>query len=84
VWGNIAKRTGVKVIRFHDGRHAMASRMLERGVNPKIVQERLGHSTISITMDIYSHVGETLQREAASKFDDILNVSYNESVVGKS
>jgi len=83
-WGNIAKRAGIKVIRFHDGRHTMASRMMEQGINPKVVQERMGHSTISTTMDIYSHIGETLQKEAANKFDDIFNVSYNESVVSKS
>jgi len=46
--------------------------LLQAGINPKIVQERLGHESISTTMDIYSHVIPTLQREAAQKLDDLL------------
>jgi integrase len=56
--------------RFHDLRHAMATMMLEDGTHPKIVQERLGHATISVTLDTYSHVKPKLQREAAAKFDE--------------
>ena len=40
------------------------------GVHPKIVQERLGHSTIAVTMDLYSHVSETMQGDATAKLDD--------------
>ena len=46
--------------------------MLKQGVHPKIVQERLGHSIIQITLDTYSHVAPGLQRAAAKKFDDIV------------
>jgi integrase len=56
--------------RFHDLRHAMATMMLEDGQHPKVVQERLGHATISVTLDTYSHVNAKLQREAAAKFDE--------------
>lgn len=56
-------------IRFHDLRHSHASALLAANVHPKIVQERLGHSTIAITMDLYSHVTETLQEDAASRLD---------------
>ena len=42
--------------------------LLKQGVNPKIIQERLGHSSIRITMDIYSHVMPSMQKEAAEKF----------------
>ncbi|HEY4001311.1 MAG TPA: site-specific integrase [Candidatus Xenobia bacterium] len=56
--------------RFHDLRHAMATMMLEDGAHPKVVQERLGHATISVTLDTYSHVKPKLQREAAAKFDE--------------
>lgn len=51
--------------RFHDLRHAHATLLLSQGVHPKVVQERLGHSTISVTMDVYSHVMPQLQRDAA-------------------
>ena len=44
--------------------------MLSQGVHPKIVQERLGHSSISVTLDTYSHLAPTLQHQAALKFDE--------------
>ena len=46
--------------------------MLKQGVHPKIVQERLGHSSIQITLDTYSHVAPGLQQAAANRFDDIV------------
>ena len=55
--------------RLHDLRHTHATLMLKQGVHPKVVQERLGHSTISITLDTYSHVTPGLQRAAAMAFD---------------
>jgi integrase len=57
---------GVPHVRFHDLRHSHASVLLAANVHPKIVSERLGHSTIGITMDLYSHTTETLQRDAAN------------------
>nr|WP_236905077.1 site-specific integrase [Clostridium formicaceticum] len=59
-------------IRFHDLRHTHATLLLKMGVNPKIVQERLGHSTISTTMDIYSHALPEMQKEAAEKLEEKL------------
>jgi integrase len=56
-------------VRFHDLRHSHATQLLAAGVHPKIAQERLGHSTISITMDLYSHVTETMQEDAAARLD---------------
>lgn len=53
-------------IRLHDLRHTMATCMLRAGVHVKVVSERLGHSTVSITLDTYSHVLPTIQREAVS------------------
>jgi len=47
--------------------------MLKQGVHPKIVQERLGHSTIAITLDTYSHVVPGLQEAAAKRFDAVLS-----------
>lgn len=72
-WPMLAARAGVKVIRLHDARHTHASLMLKEGIHPKIVQERLGHSSISITLDTYSHVSPGLQEAAAKRFDDLLN-----------
>jgi integrase len=58
-------RAGLPPIRIHDLRHSYASIALARGVHPKVVQEALGHSTIAVTLDLYSHVVPSLQREAA-------------------
>ena len=59
-------------LRFHDLRHAHASLLLQQGVHPKIVSERLGHSGVNITLDTYSHVLPSLQAEAAARLDDLL------------
>lgn len=58
-------------IRFHDLRHTAATLMLLRGVPPKVVQERLGHASIAMTMDTYSHVLPSMQRAAADAMDDL-------------
>ena len=63
---------GLPLIRLHDLRHLQASLLLAGGLHPKVVQERLGHSKTSITMDTYSHLMPTLQREAAEVLDKLL------------
>lgn len=68
----LLKKAGLPDIRFHDLRHTSATLLLSAGVHPKVVQERLGHSQISVTLDTYSHVLPTLQLEAADKLDSIL------------
>ena len=65
-------RAGFGEVRFHDLRHTAASLLLSAGVHPKIVQERLGHSTVALTLDVYSHVLGSLQRDAAEQLDEIL------------
>jgi integrase len=60
---------GFPRVRFHDLRHTHATQLLASGVHPKIVQERLGHSTIAVTMDVYSQVTATMQSEAVAKLD---------------
>jgi integrase len=72
VFKPLLKKAGLPNIRFHDLRHTSATLLLSAGVHPKIVQERLGHSQISVTLDTYSHVLPTLQLEAADKLDSIL------------
>jgi len=78
-WVMLAARAGVKVIRLHDARHTHASLMLKQGVHPKIVQERLGHASIQITLDTYSHVAPGLQQAAAEGFDKLVSPMYNNS-----
>ncbi len=65
-------RAGVPTIRFHDLRHTSATLMLAEGVHGKIVQERLGHSSIAMTLDLYSHVTDDMQRQAADRLDAVL------------
>jgi integrase len=65
----LLKRAGLPTVRFHDLRHTAATLLLCEGVHPKIVQERLGHSQISVTLDTYSHVLPTMQRDAADRLD---------------
>ena len=64
-WERLTKRAGFPGVRLHDARHTHATIMLSQGVNPKIVSERLGHSTVSMTLDLYSHVLPGLQEAAA-------------------
>ncbi len=61
--------TGLERIRFHDLRHSHATQMLAAGVHPKVAQERLGHSTIAITLDVYSHVMPGMGAVAAERVD---------------
>ncbi|MFC1978583.1 tyrosine-type recombinase/integrase [Chloroflexota bacterium] len=72
-WNLLVKQCGVKAIRLHDARHTHASIMLKQGIHPKIVQERLGHTSIQITLDTYSHIAPGLQEAAAKGFDDVIN-----------
>ena len=65
-------RAGLESIRFHDLRHTAATLMLEQGIHPKVVSEMLGHSRISTTLDLYSHVTPSLQRGAAIAMDQLL------------
>lgn len=70
---SVLKETGLPNIRFHDLRHTSASLLLAAGVHPKVVQERLGHSTIVLTLDTYSHLIPGMQDRAAEKMEKILS-----------
>ncbi len=63
----LSRRAGLPRIRLHDLRHSAASILLSAGVNPKVVQERLGHSSVQITLDLYSHVAPGIQEDAAKR-----------------
>jgi integrase len=72
-WVKLVRRIGLRGIRLHDARHTHASLMLKQGVHPKIVQERLGHASIQLTLDTYSHVVPGLQEAAAAGFDKMIS-----------
>lgn len=64
-FGRLLRRTGLQHIRLHDLRHTYATLALEAGVNPKVVQENLGHSHVSVTLGIYSHVKKKMKTDTA-------------------
>jgi integrase len=69
----LLERASLPEIRFHDLRHTCATLLLSKNVNPKIVSEMLGHATIAITLDTYSHVLPTMQESAARAMEDALS-----------
>jgi integrase len=69
----LLKRASLPPIRFHDLRHTAATLLLGRGVHPKMVADLLGHTRISTTLDLYSHVTPTMQREAVAAMDAVLS-----------
>ncbi len=68
----ILRKANLPNIRFHDLRHTHATLMLQQGEHPKVVSERLGHSSIQITLDTYSHALPNLQAEAAQRLDKLM------------
>lgn len=68
----VASSAGVRVVRLHDARHGCATLLTAAGVAPRVVMEILGHSQIGITMDVYTHVVQDMQREASSHMDRLL------------
>lgn len=76
------ERAGVPVIRWHDLRHTSATLLFAKGVHPKVVSERLGHSRIGITLDTYSHVLPAMQEEAARAMGDILGSGTDSGTCG--
>jgi integrase len=68
----LLERAGLPRIRFHDLRHTAATLLLASGTHPKLVQELLGHSSIAMTLDVYSHVTPSMHDETANTMDRIL------------
>jgi integrase len=79
MFGALVRRSGIRPFRFHDLRHSHASHLLRIGVHPKIVSERLGHSTVGITLNTYSHVLPGLQQDAARLLDAALAVAIRQA-----
>src|SRR5258708_2055232 len=74
-WARKMAKTPLKRIRFHDLRHSHATQMLSSNIHPKIASERLGHSKVSITLDLYSHVIPGMQEDAAAMVDRALSAA---------
>ena len=74
-WRQMLAKTNLPRIRFHDLRHAHATHLLSSGVHPKVASERLCHSKVGITLDLYSHVLPGMQADAAARVDEALRVA---------
>ncbi len=71
----LLEKNGLPIVRFHDLRHSHASLLVKLGIQPKIISERLGHSNIGITMDLYSHLYEEADREVADMFGNLIKAN---------
>jgi len=80
-WLKLVRRIGLDVVRLHDARHTHTSLMLKQGVHPKITQERLGHASIQLTLDTYSHVAPGLQEAAAAGFDKMISPRHEDEAI---
>jgi integrase len=78
-FGQLLRQVGLPVMRFHDLRHTAATLLLGRGVNPKVVSEILGHSSVAITLELYGHVTPHMQRDAVATMDSVLRGGLDES-----
>jgi integrase len=74
-WVRKLANTSLPHVRFHDLRHAHATHLLSSGVHPKVASERLGHSKIGITLDLYSHVMPGMEADAAERVDAALQAA---------
>ena len=71
-FNKIVKKAGLPIIRLYDRRHTTATLLLSAGLNPKVVSERLGHASIVLTLDTYSHVLPTMQQDATDKIERLM------------
>jgi integrase len=74
-FGSLLGASGLPRVRFHDLRHSHATHLLAANVHPKVVQERLGHASIAMTLDLYSHTVKGMQEEAAASVDTIMRAA---------
>ena len=72
VWDHLLKQVKVNRITFHNLRHTHASLLLKQGIHPKIVSERLGHSSLQMTLDTYTHLLPNMQEAAAAGLEQML------------
>ena len=72
IFKGLRDKTNVPKIRLYDLRHTTATLMLSSGENPKIVSKRLGHASIVLTLDTYSHVLPTMQKDACDRLEKMM------------
>ena len=72
-FARVTRKAEVGHLRLHDLRHLNASMLLQAGVHPKVVSERLGHRSVAFTLDVYSHVVPTIQKAAAQRLEEMLD-----------
>ncbi len=82
-FSKMVARAELPHLRLHDLRHIHATMLLKAGIHPRVVQERLGHSSIATTLDIYSHTVPGLQKAAAERLDTLFPVQEQKENVGK-
>lgn len=71
-WGPLRKKARLEHVRFHGLRHGAATLLLSLGAHPRVVRELFGDATIAVTMDTYSHVLGSMQRDVMDKVDEAL------------
>ena len=71
-WERFTERNNLPHIKLHGLRHTNATALIAAGISPKVVQQRLGHADVSITLNTYTHVLPSMDKEAAEKLDNIL------------
>ena len=81
--GYRTRRQAVPRERLHDLRHSHATHLLASGIHPKVAQERLGHASVAITLDLYSHVLPGMQAEAADRVDLAVREAINRRLKAK-
>ncbi|MBZ9792533.1 tyrosine-type recombinase/integrase [Rhizobium sp. 3T7] len=79
-WTRLLAKSDLPRIRFQEQRHSHATQLLAAGVHPKIASERLGHSTIGITLDLYSHVMRGMHANAAEQVDAAIKAAKKPAV----
>lgn len=75
LWRRFAKISGIRYIRLYDWRHTSATLLIAQGVHAKIISERLGHSNIKVTMDVYGHALRSADQAAADTFENLFEPS---------
>ena len=74
-WHSLRRRLGLATVRLHDLRHTYASLLMAAGVSPRVVQERLGHSSVTMTLGTYSHTTPALHADATLRLEQLLRAA---------
>jgi integrase len=75
VWAPAIRGSGLEGLRFHDLRHAHAAMLIQQGEHPRLISERLGHSSISVTMDVYGSLFPGMDEDAANRLDEVMRTA---------